>query len=76
MLQKQYTKFKSRHSALRLGTNQYQRAVLGALERMERELSIGTFDENNYRVRTTSPLIDLIFSGFKRLYTVVNNQNQ
>lgn len=71
-----YKKFKSRHSSMRLGPNQYLRAILGCLERMERDLSPTTFDESNYRERTISPLMNLIDSGFKRLYKIVNKQHQ
>ena len=76
MLDIRYMKFKSRHSSLRLGPIQYQRAILGCLERMERDMSPETFEEINYRQRTTSPLTELLFSGFKRLFPFVKKQNQ
>ena len=76
ILEKGYCLFKSRHSSLRLGPIQFQRSVLGVIERMERELSPEGFDEENYRVRSISPLMDLLISGFQRLSPFVNNQNK
>ena len=76
MLEAMYKVFKARHSSLRLGPLQYQRACLGCLERMERQSSPEAFDENNYRERNNSPLLYLLFSGFQRLKPIVNSKNK
>ena len=67
-----YNKFKTRHSQLRLGYNQFKNAILTALEKLERELTPEIFTEEHYRVSSVRPVEKLLSEAFQRLYPIVN----
>ena len=67
-----YSKFKARHSHLRLGYIQFKSAILSSLEKLERELAPEMFTEENFRVSSLRSIDKLLCEGFQRLSPIVN----
>ena len=67
-----HARFKNRYPELQLGIVQYKNAVLGVAEKMEREFSPGTFDEQNYRPSAKKSIEKLLADAFKRLNQIIN----
>lgn len=74
-LKELFTKFKSHEDVkcLRLGFNQFQHAILGVCERMERVRSPETFEERHYRFKASVKVTAHLKEIFVRLQPLMKD---